>query len=281
MAIALTLLPGAWAQLGLLAMVIALGVPHGALDGEVARPLLRPRFGIAWFAVFSLPYLTLFALVLLCWRGAPLPTLAGFLLLSTLHFGEPEDGGRDSRWPVRLIAGGAPIALPVLLQPDRTAHLLGVVAGVALHRPPAWLLAGSIGWLGLLGATMAFRRSSLRPLMPLLPVLAALFLLLPPLAGFAAYFVGWHAPGHMRALVADPRSAPRVRTHAAAWWRSLPVTALTLLIGSGLWFLYRGPVPDRLLQLTLQMLAALTVPHMLLERLMQRPSIVRRIIDAA
>ena len=37
------------------AAVILLGVPYGALDGEIARPYLLPRFGRAWFIAFALP----------------------------------------------------------------------------------------------------------------------------------------------------------------------------------------------------------------------------------
>jgi len=73
--------------LGALLAVIVLGVPHGALDGEIARSLLRPRFGWAWFPIFSLPYLVLFALVLVAWHLAPVPTLAAFLAASVWHFG--------------------------------------------------------------------------------------------------------------------------------------------------------------------------------------------------
>ena len=46
---------------------------------------------------------------------------------------------------------------------------------------------------------------------------------------------------------------------------ALPVTGLTLLIGAALWPLYAGALPQRLLCLTLQGLAALTLPHMLLD----------------
>ncbi len=56
----------------------------------------------------------------------------------------------------------------------------------------------------------------------------------------------------------------------AAVLRSLPVTGLTFLLGALLWPLYPGQPPERLLALTLQGLAALTLPHMVLDALVLR-----------
>ncbi len=47
--------------------------------------------------------------------------------------------------------------------------------------------------------------------------------------------------------------------------RSVPITVLTLAIGAALWPWFPGQPPERLLALTLQGLAALTLPHMLLD----------------
>ncbi|MCA1481005.1 beta-carotene 15,15'-dioxygenase, Brp/Blh family, partial [Bradyrhizobium sp. NBAIM08] len=137
--------------------IILLGVPHGALDGEVARPLLRPRWGRWWFGVFAVPYLLLAAAVLLAWRLAPEATLAGFLTLSAWHFGSEEAPGRP--WEA-FVRGGLPIAAPTLLQPHATAEVLGVVAGLPLDGPPAWLLTASWVWAGAALAWLALGRPS-------------------------------------------------------------------------------------------------------------------------
>lgn len=257
------LLPWQLAWLCALAAIIVLGVPHGALDGEIARPLLRLRFGRLWFAVFSLPYLALFALVLLAWRLVPMPTLAAFLAISVWHFGEDPTGGASVT--ETLFRGGLPIALPVLAHPQATAFIFGTVAQVALPAPPPWLLLASFCWLGIavvVGGQAMARRRSRQLIQP--GALIAMFLLLPPLTAFAIYFVCVHAPSHMAALVRDPSRAPRVGSARAAWLRAVPLCGLTLLIGIALWPLYHGALPLRLLSLTIQTLAALTVPHMLL-----------------
>lgn len=83
-----------------------------------------------------------------------------------------------------------------------------------------------------------------------------------------AWFAVFAAP--YLALAADPVRAPRVWNGRTAILRSLPITVLTLLIGAALWPLYAGPAPERLLALTLQGVAALTLPQMLLDGLAGR-----------
>ncbi len=83
-----------------LAMVILLGVPHGALDGEIARPLLRPRFGWAWFPVFAVPYLGLVAGVLTL-RRITLEGLAALTLPHMLLDGLSAALSRQATRPVR------------------------------------------------------------------------------------------------------------------------------------------------------------------------------------
>ena len=247
-----------------LTTIVVLGVPHGALDGEAARTALRPRFGRAWFPVFSIPYLGLSALVLLAWRWAPGFTLAAFLAASVWHFGtEDAEDGDGLEVTVR---GGLPIAVPTLAHPEATAALFQTVAVAPLPQLPDWLWAAAMAWLALAIAWAGHAALRRRGRLLAVPgLLAAMFVALPPLTAFAIYFVGVHAPAHTAALIRNPVRAPRVRDDRSAALLALPITALTLLIGMALWPLYSGVVPDRLLALTIQGLAALTLPHMLLD----------------
>jgi Brp/Blh family beta-carotene 15,15'-monooxygenase len=251
-----------------LAAVIVLGVPHGALDGEAARALLRPRLGQAWFAVFSLPYLTLVALVLLSWRLAPVPTLAAFLIASVWHFGSEDAPGAPLEAAVR---GGLPIALAVLAHPAATTAVFATIAATPLPQPPGWLWNASLLWLAL--AITWTGRTALRRWWRSLAVpalLAGVFVALPPLTAFAIYFVCVHAPTHTAALIRNRVRAPRVVDGRSAILLSLPLATLTLLIGAALWPFYDGMPPQRLLCLTFQGLAALTLPHMLLDMWLTR-----------
>ncbi len=264
-AIALTAtLPPALASILALAFIVVLGVPHGALDGELVRGVLEPRCGRAWFPIFAMPYLLLTGGVLLSWRVAPLGTLAIFLAASAWHFGAT--GTRSERLLDRMARGGLPIALPVLLHPAATLPVLATIANVSLERAPSWLSVGSAAW-SVLAAVWVVRRM-LRAETTALAGPAALvvvFLVLPPLSAFALYFVCVHAPAHTIALIDDASRAPRVRDLRSAVLLALPITAATVLIGVLVWPLYAGPLPSRLLSLILQLLAALTLPHLLLE----------------
>lgn len=258
------LLPPEAGTLAALAAIIGLGVPHGALDGEVARGALRPRVGRGWFALFAPPYLATSALVLAAWHVAPLTTLALFLAVSVWHFGA-EDAGPGSALAL-VPRGGLPVAVPVLVQPHATAALLGGFAGVPLPAIPPWLDAASLAWLvaALAWAATLLRDGRGRDL-AVPGAVAVCAAVLPPLVGFAIYFVCVHAPAHTAALIADRSRAPRVRDRRSAVLLALPLTGLTLLLGAALWPFYAGPPAGRLLTLTFQGLAALTLPHVLLD----------------
>lgn len=268
-------LPREASWLAALAVVIGLGVPHGALDGAVAAPLLRPRFGRAWFGVFAVPYLGLAGLVLLAWHVAPMATLAGFLALSVLHFGE-EDAGPGRPLEI-LVRGGLPVALPALLRPEETAGLFAAVTRLPMPLLPGWWVAASWFWLAL-AAYWVLAQARSWSVRGEIAALAAAFWLLPPLTAFTLYFVGLHGPRHMRALVNDPTRAPGIDSLGKAVRASLPVFGLTLLLGAALWPLYAagtGSGVGTLLCLTLRMLSALTVPHVLLDRIAARSPAVQ------
>ena len=264
-----------------LVCILILGVPHGALDSEIARTRLRPSVGRAWFLVFSAPYLGLAAAVLAAWRMAPEPTLGAFLAASVWHFGEEDAAwfGEAGRGRVSILAplalGGATVALPVLLHPISTAHFLGIVSLMPLPRLPSWLVAASRLWCPVVACwlvSVAARRCW--PVLGNAVLSFALFAILPPLPAFAAYFVCLHAPRHVASLISDGR-ALRVRSTRDAVFRAAPITALTFLIGAALWPLFPGAPVDRLLTLTLQGLSALTLPHMLLDVLASQPGTMR------
>ena len=247
-----------------LVAIIVLGVPHGALDGEIARDVLHRRFGWTWFPIFAVPYLALSALVLLAWRALPLATLSAFLAASVGHFGSEDAAGGSLL--EKGVRGGLPIAAPLLLQPATTDDLFAAVAGVPLTWAAHGLALASMVWAScaITWSVLELWRGHGRPLVT--PgLLVCGFAVLPPLVAFAVYFVCVHAPAHTNALIASSSRARRVHDARCAARLALPLTLVTFALGLALWPLYVGSLPARLLALTLQGLSALTLPHMLLD----------------
>jgi Brp/Blh family beta-carotene 15,15'-monooxygenase len=245
-----------------LAAILLLGLPHGALDVELARERFREGSRRFWFFRFAIPYLSLSALVLVAWHLAPLAMLGIFLAISTYHF------GREQTTDVLgiLVEGSAPIALAICLSPVATLQIFAVVTGVPLATMPAILNAAVVAWLALatLWTMVKLFRRSFRTL-GLGALLVVIYSVLDPLTALALYFIVWHAPLHVRRLIEDRNLAPRISSARRAARLSLWPTLLTLFFGVLLWPHYPGAPAERLLMLTIQGLAALTVPHMLFD----------------
>jgi len=273
----------AW-QVAILALgVVALGLPHGAVDAwgtagggprAEERSLADPR----WLLAYAGGAGAALGLAL----AAPGWFWPAFLGASVLHFGASDVGplqrarGLDA---VSLVVRGAlPILLPVAFHPEETAGLLtwvlGVEAAVALApvalavRDPL-LMAFAVAGGALLGLH-AWRAWSARSARDAHVVLEGLVLLaagavLPPLLFFTVHFCLWHSLRHMLALAlaADP-SAPARRLRAL--WRhglllSLLPAALAAAAGMAAG---TGALEREGVRVVFTGLAALAVPHLLL-----------------
>lgn len=244
------------------ALIVTLGVPHGAFDVVVARRL----FGIAdlrGWALFSLIYVGLAALVVAFWFVAPTPFLFAFLAVAALHFGgDPATGASTSS---RVLYGGAVIVLPALWHGAELQRLLGLVAGPesgAIVASVLGLLAAP--WLGATAIACVLRARTSRLAAAEQAALAALAVAAPPLVAFTLYFCAMHSPRHiLRTLAGLGGRAARCALAAALW-----PTAAVLAAAVGVGALAGGvPMETRVMQLVFVGLAALTLPHMvLLER---------------
>lgn len=253
----------------LLGGMALVGVPHGAFDHLVARPVLAPQLGAVWWVPFGAGYFGLAALVGLAWWVAPAWTLAGFLAASVVHFGlgDVEDGLAPRavpRWLAVLVYGATPILLPVALHPDAAAPVLAGLADVpvpamvaALH-PAAWLLpawAAAFGWV-----LWAAHREGLGVAERLLTLTA--FVVLPPLLAFGLYFTAGHAMRHVLRLGAW--YSPVDGRRAAGWLLRtiVPWAVGTALVGVAL--AWRGDdLTAAVLVPAFRAIAALTLPHMI------------------
>ncbi len=269
--------PGAQAIV-LLAGVLILGVPHGALDHLVARSLLATRIGRWWPLYFGLAYLMLAGAVLWGWRIAAPFTLAGFLALSILHFGSDRRAGACGRWLKVAAHGGAPVVLPCFFYPEPTAIIfrllaptaqLDATAVLAIARPAAFLWSFAALYVivrSLVEPSPSGARSTAVWHAIELPALAWLFAFLPPLLGFGAYFCLIHSVQHLTEI--GRHLGPAQSLNRLRWLvrQALPLTATTIVLGLLVapWAAPSLTLDETFLRLTFWGLAALTVPHMLL-----------------
>lgn len=241
------------------ALIVLMGVPHGALDTEFART----RYSLAsWqrWLVFTLAYCGVMASVAVVWYYSPSLFLIGFLILSAAHFsGDPTPGTMALS---RLAYGGAVVILPALRFGPEFEHLFGVLVGPdAAGRVVPWIDVAAAPWLCLLAVSTIreFRRSRQTALE--LTAVGLLVLCVPPLLSFTIFFCGMHSARH---IIRTLRMADPLKRTAVVVAGVVPMIGV-LGLGVLLWILAGArPVETKLIQLLFVGLAALTVPHMAL-----------------
>jgi Brp/Blh family beta-carotene 15,15'-monooxygenase len=258
-------------DLAAIAAVLLIGVPHGGLDGAVARRIGWPEGLRAWLG-FHLGYIALAALVVWLWLQWPVPGLAVFLLISALHFGRSDIVHTQSlialktyqQWLPLIAHGGlVSIAIPSM-QPAAVKPLFAILVG----DEGADMLINTTGtlflpWLLSLASYSVYAiiyPAWRKPLLSLI-VLLILVLILPPLISFALYFCLWHSRSHtLRIWHSLEGNTERRRSFIETTVYSLIAWTAALVFFT----VFQGSFSSALIQLTFIGLAALTVPHMLL-----------------
>jgi Brp/Blh family beta-carotene 15,15'-monooxygenase len=245
----------------LVAGVILLGLPHGALDPRVARKAFAGKRGYST-AFFYVAYLALVLGYWVLWNRLPTLGLSSFLLIAAFHFGSDWEG--RGNYFTRCAYGCAIVTLPSLRFPTEvasiyamlgTGHALGLVA---LSKVLAPLAVG----IALIGAVLHFQQHR-NDFFEFLAITAGA-MLLHPLVFFTCYFTLLHSPKHLLET-AEGLGMTRLRSIYVA---TLPVLLGTLLLGAIAYrMLPHIGTNARLLRIVFIGLAALTVPHMLLDTL--------------
>ena len=184
-----------------LALMICAGIPHGSFDLRVAEA--KWREGRVPRAAVLVGYLAcVFGMSALC-VFQPLVGLSLFLVISAAHFSE---GERDSTVPPRLSRGvlfgiGA-ILVPIGLHVSQAQAYMGYFV------PQSWFFENAtavkitaVAWVVLIGIALAKDLAAsggarnAEVLQRLICLCAWIFL--PPLAGFAVWFIGRHSRQHL------------------------------------------------------------------------------------
>jgi len=286
----------------LLASLVVLGLPHGAVDHHVPARLGRAVSGSRFLAA----YVALAAAVLALWWVAPGAALAVFLAVAAVHWGLGDvwfarrAGGRAPfarHW--RLVAfvaarGLLPVALPLLAFPAAAAEGTGAILAAVGTGDADWAPDGAFRTAGLavlaaaVGAALVASLLDHRGLADRrgarldaaeLGLLVVTFLLVPPVFAVGVYFTWWHALRHVgRLIAASPAQARLLAAHRptaalARWHREAAPCTLASLAGLAILASLVWEVPAAGPAVTgaaLALIAALTVPHALVVAWMDR-----------
>jgi len=247
----------------LVAGVILLGLPHGALDPMVAREAFAGQRGYTT-AVFYVAYLVPVFGYWILWNRFPTLGLVSFLLIAAFHFGSDWEG-RGNYW-TRCAYGCAIVTLPSLRYHPEVVSIYGMLGSehasglVALSKVIAPVAVG----IALIGAVLQFQRHK-RDFFELLTIMTGA-LLLHPLVFFTCYFTLLHSPRHLLET-AEGLGMTRLQNIYLA---TFPVLLATLLLGAVAYSLLPHVGTNaRLLRIVFIGLAALTVPHMILDTFAQ------------
>lgn len=254
---------GPGATLAAVIVFLGGGLPHGAFDIALLRRVVSLDRWRSALVVGG--YIAVAGAMAVMWLTTPLPALILFLAIAAVHFGE--DWRMLDEPLLRAAAGGAVIAAPTIGHPGEVAALFVAIGGpdadmlarLIIAAAPVALLVTAVG-IGL-----AWRGGD-RGWAAAMGVCLALLLIVPPVAGFALFFVFLHSPLHL----AQTRGALRDMTRAR-WLATGAILSTAALLGW--WALHAAAgqaIGGDLTAQAFRLLASVAVPHLLLSRWMER-----------
>ncbi|MFZ9879476.1 MAG: Brp/Blh family beta-carotene 15,15'-dioxygenase [Candidatus Nanopelagicaceae bacterium] len=260
-------------------IALAVGIPHGALDHLVTLP----RASVARMTFFIAIYVAIAVAAVWAILEWNVIGFAGVVIMSALHFGIGDAAfiserdrasgvsvsPRISQVLYALSAGSLPVVVP--LTNDQSTRALAAVNEDLVSWHGGWneelLVAVTVlTSVALLALAITKRWRDCVDLV----VLAALAFLTPPLVAFAAYFGLWHAMRHTARLTLNLKSSQNsiASNEAGRAFRQAVIPGIPALVGTFviallIGFQTPGKLSDEFLWLSLVVVWALTVPHMM------------------
>ena len=246
-------------------LLLVFGLPHGALDIATIR---RTAPNAQQLVVGT--YLAAAAAMFVVWWATALAGLAIFYTVSIIHFADDWENDHEPFFgnaialaflsAPTILHGGDLQGLFVALTNDHRAALLAdileLVAPVAI----------AVTLVGL--ATMQSPQRSIECFCGLVAML-----ILPPVIGFAVFFCLFHSPRHFRegwaALGPNVASGTTVRV-AAMTLAGFGIAAIIYAVSGQL------RLPTGVFAASMMTLSVLTVPHMLLQRIVESGTVWAR-----
>ena len=260
-------------------IALAVGIPHGALDHLVTLP----RASVARMTFFIAIYVAIAVAAVWAILEWNVIGFAGVVIMSALHFGIGDAAfiserdrasgvsvsPRISQVLYALSAGSLPVVVP--LTNDQSTRALAAVNEDLVSWHGGWneeLLVAVTVLTGVALIVLAITKRW-RDCVDLV-VLAALAFLTPPLVAFAAYFGLWHAMRHTARLTLNLKSSQNsiASNEAGRAFRQAVIPGIPALVGTFVIALLigiqtPGKLSDEFLWLSLVVVWALTVPHMM------------------
>jgi Brp/Blh family beta-carotene 15,15'-monooxygenase len=260
-------------------VALAVGIPHGALDHLVTLP----RASIKRMSLFILVYVLIAALAVLAILKWNVYGFIGVVVMSALHFGigdtafinelERAKGSVRANRLAQILyavtAGALPVVIPLTNKESTSA--LAAVNDVLInwHGGLDQELINLVTGMYLVTVLVLSANRRWRDLIDInLLLLLAFFT--PPLVAFAAYFGTWHAMRHTARLTLNLRSSQESLSNnqSAKAFRQAVLPGLPALVGTfiaslGIALFTPGKLSDEFLWLSLVVVWALTVPHMM------------------
>jgi Brp/Blh family beta-carotene 15,15'-monooxygenase len=299
-----TALPVEYRYLPLVASVLVLGLPHGALDHLTLSRHRGERPTRRGLVAFGVGYLLLGGAYVVVWFLAPAAAFASFILLTWLHWGQGDlwplvaasDGAYPASRPLRALTaavrGGLPMVVPLVGFPERYRAVAATVVGLfdpdAVSALDAAFAAGvhqavGVGFGALTVLALAGGLVAVGPTrawavdVAETGLLWLFFLTVPPVLAIGLYFALWHSVRHLVRLAtvwdADGTEGERFRRSVSRLARdAVPLTLGAVAILAALVAVVPnrpGTVPE-FAGVYLVLLAALTLPHVVVVSLLDR-----------
>lgn len=239
---------------------LVLGMPHGALDYELSLNTQVFQSPIGQI-IFWTGYLWLALGTWLLWQQFPTVAFIGFLLLSVWHFGED--------WHFKtfslvnsVIIGSLFIALPTFFYSQQVIKLFSYLIPNGAAYSIAENLRALCPLLLLAAVVLIIRWFKAKAWDVLLRFTAYLLsgLFLPPVYFLISYFCFYHSPKHFFSHLKQLSKQAK----GELYWRLAFVLLVTLVFFLALLaVIEKQSLEPHLFASTLQLIACLTVPHML------------------
>lgn len=278
---------GAWV---LLASILIIGLPHGACDFWLLKSKTPQGASGKGFAKVLTLYTLLAAAIATFWFTLPEISMLAFLLLTAWHFGSGDEawssGTRFSAIAAAtrgLMIVSAPLAfhrsdsakvLYALVRSSGDSPFTERILDYSVHTfiVAAAVLAVYELWRFLKTRSLELQRIT-EPLL-----IGIFFYLVSPLLAVAIYFVAVHSWRHVFRLELYDRPSSDIGesgvlvSFANFYKKALPITALSLIGLVAIFFVFRSDlsVLSQWTSAYLILLSALTVPHAVLIRKMEK-----------